>query len=209
MKQILRHTLTITGALCLTIGGITAQPSSFASKRESFKTQYILGVNFVPEWQLELGPGPRGGVSENGFAPNVGLSFEARITRHSGIETGFYYRNVKFPAGVTTDGLSTPYPASYQRYFSIPILYKYYSRIVNLGVGFTYDFMFDHTIMYTNSECKEQDKNRFGVMVKVSKDITLYKGLFLEPEFHFNPFMSDSEWNKTWIGFTLGVKYRF
>lgn len=208
MKQILRQTLSLAGALCLTIGGIAAQPGSFDSQ-EPFKTQYILGVNFVPEWQMRMN-GPRmGGVSEKGFAPNVGLSFEARFTRHSGIETGFYYRNVKFLAGITMDGEATHYPARNQRYFSIPLLYKYYSRIVNVGVGITYDFMFDHTLMAHDSYGKELDKNRVGIMLKVSKDITLYKGLFLEPEFHFNPFWADGGCEQSWIGFQIGLKYRF
>lgn len=51
MKQILRQTLSLAGALCLTIGGLAAQPGSFDSEKP-FKTQYILGVNFVPEWQI-------------------------------------------------------------------------------------------------------------------------------------------------------------
>lgn len=187
-------------------GGTSAKAQ--VSEQEPFKTQYILGVNFMPEWQINH-QRMMGGRSGGGFAPNAGLSFEARITRHSGIETGFYYRNVKFPSGTTMDGMATPYPATNQRYFSIPLLYKYYSRIVNVGVGITYDFMFDHTTMYVNSYGKEQDKNRMGIMLKVSKDITLYRGLFLEPEFHFNPFWADGSCEESWIGFQIGLKYRF
>lgn len=210
MKQILRQTLILAGAFCLTIGGSAAQPGSF-DKQEPSKTQYILGVNFVPEWQIRMNGPLMGGVSEKGFAPNVGLSFEARFTRHSGIETGFYYRNVTSAAGYYYEGEGkfNSYPSGHRRYLSIPLLYKYYSRIVNVGLGITYDFMFDHTTMTYASYGKEQDKNRVGIMLKVSKDITLYKGLFLEPEFHFNPFWADGGCEKSWIGFQIGLKYRF
>lgn len=201
MKRILLPTLSLAGALCLSAGPLAAQPSSF-DKREPFEAQYILGVNFVPEWQISHGT-MMGGRSYRSFSPNAGLSFEARITRHSGIETGLFYRHVKYPAGKLLDPGAEPYGADYQRYFSIPLLYKYYSRIVNIGVGINYDVMF-------NQSDKSQDKeNRIGILLKVSKDITLYKGLFLEPEFHFNPFWEDGEINHSWIGLALGLKYRF
>lgn len=206
MKQILKHSLTTLGVLCLTVGGIAAQSSSFASQ-EPFKTQYILGVNFMPEWQLN-GSRKIGGIADgSGFSPNVGLSFEARIARHSGIETGFYYRNVTSEAGSYwgPDSQDETYPAGFRRYFSIPLLYKYYSRILNVGVGFNYD------IMFKQSEIARywDGKHRVGFMLKVSKDITLYKGLFLEPEFHYNPILSGKEDSKSWIGFQIGLKYRF
>lgn len=207
MKQILRQTLILAGALCLTIGGIAAQPGSF-DKQKPFRTQYILGVNFVPEWQICHhsmwdGAGNQGG----GFSPNVGLSFEARITRHSGIETGFYYRNVtseKFTY-FDQDFQSQILPAGYRRYLSIPLLYKYYSRIVNVGVGVNFDFLCKES----NADWILSGRHRIGIMLKLSKDIALYKGLFLEPEFHFNPFWEDGEINHSWIGLALGLKYRF
>ena len=164
----------------------------------------------LPQWQF-TNTHLDGGRNPERFSVNFGLSFETRITRHSGIETGFYYRNVRFPSGVAIypPATATPYPSAYQRYFSIPLVYKYYSRIINAGVGVTYDFMFDHTTISVNSKGKEQDKHRFGVIAKVSKDITLYRGLMIEPEFHFNPFCADGDWEKYWLGFSVGLKYRF
>lgn len=205
MKQILRQTLSLAGALCLTIGGIAAQPGSFDSQ-EPFKTQYILGVNFVPEWQISHRT-LMGGSPEGGFSANFGLSFEARITRHSGIETGLYCRTVTKKASYDYVGKGEfySYPSGHRRYFSIPLLYKYYSRIVNVGVGVSYDIMFNRSGVEQNYN----SENRFGIMVKVSKDITLSKGLFLEPEFHFNPFWEDGGFNYSWMGLALGLKYRF
>ena len=201
-----RAIVSMAAASVMAWGGTSAKAQ--VSEQEPFKTQYILGVNFMPEWQINH-QRIMGGRSGGGFAPNAGLSFEARITRHSGIETGFYYRNVKFPAGTPIYPGAEPYDAAYQRYFSIPLFYKYYSRIVNVGIGITYDFMFSHTIMGHYSDGKGADKNRVGIMLKVTKDIRLYKGLFLEPEFHFNPFWADRDIEKSWVGFQIGLKYRF
>lgn len=182
-------------------GGTSAKAQ--VSEQEPFKTQYILGVNFMPEWQIGIDGRRRAGNSPD-FSPNVGLSFEARLTRHSGIETGFYYRNVKYAGGISLADPNTRYDASYSRYFSIPVLYKYYSRILNVGAGINYDFRFSQSDNRTSDA-----QNRFGLMVKVSKDITLSKGLFLEPEFHFNPFVDDGDWYEAWLGFQIGLKYRF
>lgn len=200
MKKTVRQTLAVVGIIFLTTAGASAQNKVIPTEDNSFKTQYILGVNFMPEWQskLALDGGPSGG----GFASNFGLSFEARFTRHSGLETGFYCRNVKFSA-YTACGTSEYHGATYQRYFSIPVLYKFYSRIVNVGAGITCDFMFE------NRDEAWYDKNRIGVLLKISKDIRLYKGLFLEPEFHYNPFWANDMDDRFWMGFQIGLKYRF
>lgn len=177
---------------------VMAQPSSFSTS-EPFETQYILGINFVPEWQVSHRTLMRGGRSYRAFSPNAGLSFEARITRHSGIETGLYYRNVKYPAGKPLDPAEAAYGAEYHRYLSIPLMYRYYSRIVNAAIGVNYDQLLT----------SEGAGNRVGLVLKVSKDITLYKELFLEPEFHFNPFWEDDGINYSWVGLAIGLKYRF
>lgn len=201
MKKTARQILAAISVLLLTGSEAAAQNKSTAPDAP-FKTQYILGINYMPEWQLN-NPQMDGGSSGGGFASNFGLSFEARFTRHSGLETGFYCRNVKFPAGTADFPLSYPYPGWHERYFSIPVLYKFYSRIVNVGAGITCDFMFD------NPHDSRYDRNRVGILLKISKDIRLYKGLFLEPEFHYNPFWAEHMGDRFWMGFQIGLKYRF
>lgn len=198
----IRAIVSVAAASVMAWSGTSAKAQE--SCREPFKTQFIFGVNFMPEWQIDMRGSVMGDVREAEFAPNVGISFEARITRHSGIETGFYYRNVKYSGGISLADPSIRYGSSYSRYFSIPVLYKYYSRILNIGAGMNYD------VRFSQSENSPGDaKNRFGFIVKVSKDITLSKHLFLEPEFHFNPFWADGSCEKSWIGFQIGLKYRF
>lgn len=197
-----RAIVSMAAASVMAWGGTSA--IARVSEQKPFKTQYILGVNFMPEWQKDMRGRVMGGGSDAKFAPNVGISFEARITRHSGIETGFYYRNVKYAGGISLADPNVRYSSSYSRYFSIPVLYKYYSRILNIGAGMNYD------VRFGQSENSPGDaRNRFGFIVQVGKDITLGKGLFLEPEFHFNPFVDDGDWDNAWLGFQIGLKYRF
>lgn len=204
MKKTARQILAAICVFLLTGSGAAAQNKSTAPDAP-FKTQYILGINYMPEWQISNTPA-EGPFTGCGFASNFGLLFEARFTRHSGLETGFYCRNVKFPAHKSSHEPWEPsitYPATYQRYFSIPVLYKFYSRIMNVGAGVTYDFMFE------NPRESQYDKNRVGILLKISKDIRLYKEFFLEPEFHYNPFWAEHMGDRFWMGFQIGLKYRF
>ncbi len=50
---------------------------------------------------------------------------------------------------------------------------------------------------------------RFGLTVQVGKGFTLGKGLCQGPEFHFNPFVDDGDGDNVWLGFRIGLKYRF
>ena len=196
MKKAIRKILSVAGILFLTVTEVSAQNGTAPAEDNPFKTQYILGVNYMPEWQLN-NPRLDGGPSGGGFASNFGLSFEVRFTPHSGLETGFYCRNVKFPGHIAC-GTNEYYGATYQRYFSIPVLYKFYSRIVNVGAG-----------MFDNPHDSRYDRNRVGILLKISKDIRLYRGLFLEPEFHYNPFWAEHMGDRFWMGFQIGLKYRF
>ncbi len=205
MVRLFQRMGIVAGLCLLTLGTAMAQPSSFRSQ-EPFEPQYIVGVNFRPEWQYcHHGSWIGTAQPDDRFSPTPGLSFEARITRHSGIETGFYYRSLSSEAGVSLDGMSVPYPEGHRRYFAVPLLYKYYSRIVNVGVGVNCDFLFEKS----HADWIEYGRHRIGILMKVSKDITLCKGLFVEPEFHFNPFWENGELNHSWIGLQLGIKYRF
>lgn len=205
MKYLLQRIGFVAG-LCLLTFGTTMAQSASERTRQSFVPQYIVGVNFRPEWQLCHHDKWIGAAQpDSRFSPTPGLSFEARITRHSGIETGFYYRSLASEAGVSMDGMSIPRPEGHRRYFAVPLLYKYYSRIVNVGVGVNCDFLFEKS----HADWTGYGRHRVGILMKVSKDITLYKGLFVEPEFHFNPFWENGELNHSWIGLQLGIKYRF
>ena len=217
MKRIIHRFLMIGCLLSLTVGSLSARQSADRATAEDapFRPQYIVGVHFVPEWQIclsehlvEGAPHPYDGR----FSAGAGISFEARLTRRSGIETGlrYHYFNMK---GFDSyePGYHVYRPFSSWRYLSIPVLYKFYSPIVNVSAGFSCDLLVDKVGI---AHYEHNNSNRYGLMLKISKDITLCKGLFVEPEFHFNPVWQekisrDSHWPHAWIGLSIGLKYRF
>lgn len=175
---------------------------------EPFKTQYTIGLNGMVEASLLWMPmmGGRGGSSGASF--NYGVSFEARMTRHSGIETGLYCRTMNFPGYQTwadwDPSQQVYYARSYGRYLSIPLLYKFYSRVLNFAVGFNYDILIDERQRHSGFS----PLSDFGVQLKVTKDIKLYRGLIIEPFVMANHCLT-GEADRTWFGAGFGVKYRF
>lgn len=188
-------------------------PSAFASERDKtspptdnkpFKTQYTIGLNGMIESSIE-GARKSGGNSSSDFVFDYGVSFEARFTHHSGIETGLYCRTMNFHERGDMSGANLDrIPRSYGRYLSIPVLYKFYSRILNFAVGFNYDILIDEL----NRDPGDTPRHDFGAQLKVTKDIKLYKGLILEPFLMANQCLTGRA-DRTWVSAGLGVKYRF
>lgn len=145
--------------------------------------------------------------------PGIGLVLERKITRHSGLETGIYYRNN--PVSFTTF-IQVPPTGSFsfgsslnERFLSIPVLYKFYSRIVNFSVGPTFDFMLGwkqtggqpQVNIDSYSTSNEFD---MGAMIKLSKQIKLADQWLLEPELRLNPLFSGV---RVYGGLAIGARY--
>ena len=74
---------------------------------------------------------------------SVGAALERQITRHSGGETGLYYRTQLSRGIITHTDASGSRAYSFtvsQRHVTLPVLYKYYSHITNFSAGPTLDF---------------------------------------------------------------------
>lgn len=199
---------------------VTLSTSALADGRDKteyqpFKTQYIIGLNGMVEASWSNTRLYGGYWDPNSSATfNYGASFEARLTRHSGIETGLYCRTMNFrgrnASRMVYNGPGAPVheefymPRSYGRYLSIPLLYKFYSRVLNVAVGFNYDILIDEL----RRDDRKTPRNEFGVQLKVTKDIKLYKGLIFEPFVQLNQRLT-GEADRFWFGGGVGVKYRF
>ncbi|MEG1608149.1 MAG: hypothetical protein RSC07_01540 [Mucinivorans sp.] len=173
--------------------------------KKSFTPNYIVGLNFLGESNITFA----NGVDNSYFAPNFGASFEGQMSTHSGFETGIYYRSESYTMpikGMEVSNLKNSY-----HYLSIPLLYKFYSRILCFAVGLNYDVMVGNNDELASQQNGPQgDANRLGLMVKLTKDIHLTDNLILEPSLHFNPYLSQtSGFQAAWLGFGLGVKYSF
>lgn len=147
------------------------------------------------------------------FRPGTGASFERQITKHSGIETGLYYRHyVQSGDIIYTDATSSqifPFVVS-ERYLSIPALYKFYSRIVNIAAGPSFDFYMGWKQRNRSSGLKIEnydiDPNfHIGFLAKISKRISLSDRAVLEPELRINPMLTSG---RSYAGFGIAGKYR-
>lgn len=185
----------LAGILLLSIPVLFAQ--------EKFKPQFIVGVSFVPEWEKPSSGKAAYGREGTSFNPDFGLSFEARLIDFLGIETGLYYRKTESRMRMLGGVGEAEYYK--QQYLSIPLLLKFYvPKLINLSVGATCDIRFKTEAEWDNPP----EKTRWGFMFKVGKDIPIYKGLLVEPEFRINPVWGDG-YRYTWIGASIGLKYRF
>lgn len=203
MKNHVR-TLIITAAVCL-----TAWSGARAQAQERFKNRYSVGFGFTPEWQL-------GGFGDGKFSPSYGLSIDARFSRHSGIEFGLYERRASYTESIPYAGGTNPMYDTYKyaySWLSLRLGYKFYSDILNFSVGFNADLV---GAPKRGAIGYRDGKDRYGFYVTVSKEITLYKGLILEPEVHVNPFLSDqdktvqtTDYEGTFLGLGAKLKYRF
>lgn len=165
----------------------------------SQRTSYA-GINFTIE------------NSSGNFRPGIGGLFEMQLTRHSGFETGVYYRNYIqnfYLTYIDSFNLNTFFYKVSERHISIPVQYKFYSRIINLSIGPSFDFYLGWKQKNTASitvNTYNIDPNFFiGILAKVSKKINLNKRFLLEPELRFNPIFTSK---RSYTGFGIAAKYK-
>ena len=150
---------------------------------------------------------------DNNLRPSVGLVIDHQGTRKSGIETRIFYRtflstNLIF---VELDGLSNTFFVDVREsHITLPILYKFHSRILNLSVGPTFDFFVGWKQTGGSQEIEVNDYSispsfGFGGMLKVSKGIRLSDQVYLEPDLRLNPVLSRSI---IYGGFGIAIKYQ-
>lgn len=170
------------------------------SLRNYAQKQSLAGVNISTDVYPEL-------------RPRVGITFEKQFRKHSGAETGLYYRTQRLVGFVNyTDSLgSNSYSfAISSKYLSVPLLYKYYSDFLNFSAGPTLDFYVGWKQKNNASGLKIQShtvnpKITIGYQAKVSKIFNLNRRFIVEPEIRFGSYQILSEAN---IGVGMGGKYR-
>lgn len=171
----------------------------FSSENYAQK-QSLAGVNITTDVYPEL-------------RPRVGITFERLFRKHSGAETGLYYRTERLFGVVNyTDSLSSnSYAFTISRkYIMVPLLYKYYSKFLNFSAGPTIDFYAgweqknDASLLKIESHTVTP-KITIGYLAKVSKVFSFNRRFILEPEIRFGSFHIFSEAN---LGIGIGGKYR-
>lgn len=143
------------------------------------------------------------------WVPGVGATFEYKLTKHSGLETGLFYRIYNVAGYMRSSDFYAEFTIA-ERHLSIPILYKFYSSIVNFSVGPTIDFYLGWRQKMGKSDIPIETYNidptvGLGGMLKLSKSINLSEKLLLEPELRLNPILSNS---RAYGGLGIAVKYK-
>jgi len=159
--------------------------------------QSFIGINFTEEW-----------TSNNNIRHGIGFTFERQMTSSSGFETGLYLRT--FTEDLVQTLNTNDYNVSISEvYCSLPILYKYYSKILNISVGPTLDYFIGwhqrndesnlNITSYTISP-----KFDFGLLLKVSKPIQIIDKFSIEPEIRYNPIF---KYSRYYLGIGIVAKY--
>lgn len=156
------------------------------------------------------------------LVPDFGASFEARFTRHSGIESGLYYRNIRFPAyrrifnSFPGPSNQEEYnPKQLERYLTIPVLYKLYTKTFNFAAGINYSRLIDRVRSRNANINAERSENVVSILIKFSSDIQVHKRILIEPFIQYEHELGakPDNFNPThqyyWIGGGIGIKYIF
>ena len=186
----------------------------FVRKIFSLLSAIGFSINAYSQQQSLIGLNVNGDVYPGKFRPSVGLTFEKQFLKHSGFETGLFYRTSKLSGVITyidaTSFQSHSFAVS-QRYLTVPVLYKYYSKILNFSAGPTVDFYLGwkqkndgSSVQIDNLEVGR--KVNVGFLVKAGKMIPLSKQLLLEPELRFGSVQTFDDIN---LGIGIAGKYEF
>jgi hypothetical protein len=132
---------------------------------------------------------------DNGVKPSIGLLFEHRLTKRSGIEAGIFYKTNKTelvyyyidPIG---PGDFPPVTVDIRESFvTFPILYRYYTQAMTVSIGPVFEgFVGWNQISGDEVEVTGYELSpsfRYGPLLKVSKPFPLGDKLSLEPELRF------------------------
>lgn len=139
--------------------------------------------------------------------PEIGILFERQMSNHSGFEVGINYRTYQQQFSILIDNKAS-YPLISEKYITIPFSYKFYSKILNAGLGFTYDYYLGWEQLGGSigmTSYLPGDDYFIGIIGKISKQISLGDKVYLEPEIKFNLIVVPHE--KQYFGFGFIIKF--
>jgi len=172
----------------------------FISVSTFAQSKQFVGIGINPEIRSNS-------VPSLGF----GLLYENQITKHHGFEIDINYRSYRLDY-LYTNPLSGVADLSFkvrENYLSIPVYYKFYSNVVNLSAGLTFDYFVnaDNLSEITNIEMSSYKLDpRFfvGCIFKVGKKFQLSNKFAIEPELYYNPIFS---YGYSYYGASVKLKY--
>jgi len=148
-------------------------------------------------------------ATDSKFSTGFGIAFEEQIFKHHGYEFGLNYRS-KLNAFLLTTNNNNYYIDVRESYLNLPISYKFYSNIVNLTTGISFDCFLGGKYLkgIPNVEFGTYDiqpKLYVGWNFKIGKEIELTEKLIFEPEIQYNPIF---DYGYSFYGATIKLKYK-
>ncbi len=183
---------TLTNKKLILLFLLTLQASEIILSQQ----RTLIGVNLTSNFD-----------SYTTIKPEIGLVFERQVTNHSGIEMGFNYRTYQREFVLIINNESF-YPFIGEKYLSIPISYKFYSKIVNAGFGLTLDYNLGWKQIsgtFDLTSYRPDYDYYAGLIAKLSKQIHLGNDFLLEPEIKANVLVIPFE--RSYIGFGIVAKF--
>lgn len=148
-------------------------------------------------------------ATESKFSPGFGIAYEEQLLKHHGYEFGLNYRS-KTNSYYQTININQWRLDVRESYLNLPISYKFYSSIVNLTTGISFDCFLGgkYLTKIPNVELSSYDldpKLFVGWNFKIGKEIDLTEKFILEPEIQYNPIF---EYGYSFYGATIRLKYK-
>ncbi|MHA4842957.1 porin family protein [Flavitalea antarctica] len=145
--------------------------------------------------------------------PGVGATIERKFSRNIGLESGLYYLTYRNDFNIIIYGpnQAEAIPVNVlESYLSLPILFKYYSRIVNVSIGPAFNAYLGYSTKNDKSDLLITDYNvnpaiSATAIIKLSKTFTLRDNLVLEPEVRYGEYITDES---NFAGFGIAMKYK-
>ena len=161
------------------------------------KHKVLFGISVTPEL-VSIG---------NWLRTGFGVTTDFKFNKNIGIETGAFLRTYeKTFVGSTGGDIFHVNIVDY--HVSVPVMFKYYNKIINISGGPSLDFYtgFKQT---TNKDrvilpYNPSDKINFGLQGKLGKTIKLSQNLIFEPEGRFSYIFPTV---RSYLGLGLALKY--
>ena len=169
-------------------------------------------VTLYSQKQHSIGIGVNSEINSGNLRIGIGGVYEHQLTKHHGFELGLNYRNKRerFYYTIPTLAMVNQLIDIREDYLSLPVLYKFYSNIVNVSTGLTFDYFVGWKNLTNLSNLEMTSYSRdpklfIGWAFKIGKSIPLSTKFYLEPEIQFNPIFDHGY---SYFGGYLKLKYK-
>jgi hypothetical protein len=179
------------------------------------------GISFqiekMPRLMEDIGPGATK-TAQTKLTFSFGAWYERIFSKHSSGETGLKYRQaineIIIPVPAAPNNVAFVHYFIIEKFLSLPVLYKYSSRIINLSAGPSLDYFLswkeqknkNPTVPLQSYKLFFDKKLSIGLLTSISKTVNLTKKIIIEPSIYYNTILS---FKRSYYGISIAAKHRF